>query len=124
MLWTSWTPLVPILVLAFLLLVSLALLERRAVTFHLLVAPVCALVFAAGYLDLDFNLSLSDLSPHNLYMNTAPHINLENLDRFCEENATMLLFSAAVVWYDPFLGPQPIPAPRAELACPPTSSGC
>lgn len=98
MLWTSWATLVPLLVLASLLLAWSFLVERRAAALHLVAATAAALAYASGYVDFNLNLSLSDLSPSSIYMHTAPHINLENLDRFCEENATMLLFSAAVVW--------------------------
>lgn len=88
----------PLLVLASLLLAWFSLVERRSAALHLVAATAAALVYAAGYVDFNFKLSLSDLSPSNIYMQIAPHINVENLDRFCEENATMLLFSAAVVW--------------------------
>lgn len=125
MLWASWTTLAPILFIAFLLLATFSLVERRAAPLHLVLVALCALVYAAslGHLGFHLNLSLSDLSPHSIYMHTAPHINLENLDRFCEENATMLLFSAAVVWYAASLAPTSrprgarVPSVELELCC-------
>lgn len=94
MTWTSWTTLVPLTVLTSLLLVYSSLGERRASARHLLVAIACALVYAAGYVD-----NLSDLSPYTVYMKSRSHIDFNDLDRFCEENSTMLLFGAAFLWY-------------------------
>lgn len=94
MTWTSWTTLVPLTILTSLLLVYSSLGERRATVRHLLVATTCALVYAAGYVD-----DLSDLSPYTIYMKSKTHIVFNDVDRFCEENSTMLLFGAAVLWY-------------------------
>ncbi|PSR79804.1 hypothetical protein BD289DRAFT_441850 [Coniella lustricola] len=100
MTWTSWTTLVPFLSLACSVVAWSFLVERRAALLHLLVALVCALLYAFLYLDLhlDFSLGLHALSPQQLYLHTASQITLDNLDRFCENNASMLLFGAAVVW--------------------------
>lgn len=109
MTWTSWTTLVPLLVLVCSVLAWSQLVDRRAALLHLLVAAACALLYTAVYVDLD----LSNLSPHTIYTNAAAQINFENLDRFCEENASMILFGAAVVWYASLLPP----APCLNLPC-------
>lgn len=95
MLWTSWTTLVPLLVLAALLLASAStLVERRAATLNLVVVVTCVLIYSVGYVDLE------SYTPSSLYGTHLSHLNLDKLDRFCEENASMMLFGAAVVWYE------------------------
>lgn len=94
MLWTSWAPLVPLLLVLTLGVASLTLADHRA-AFYLpaIIGVICVVGGSASFLSLD------DLSPYNLWMNTAVRAHLKELDHFCEEHARMLLFGAAVIWY-------------------------
>lgn len=92
MLWTSWAPLVSLLLLVLTLGVAWSfLVDRRPVSLlHVLIGLVCVLV---GFLPLD------RLSPYNFWADTSLQAHLKDLDRFCEEHARMILFGAAVIWY-------------------------
>lgn len=92
MLWISWTSILPLLTLICLLIAWL--IERKSAFVHVTVATCCILIYVAAYIDQN------DISVDNIYMKAASHIDFDQLDRLCEENATMVLFSVAALWYD------------------------
>lgn len=92
MLWISWTSILPLLTLICLLIAWL--IERKSAFVHVTVATCCILIYVAAYIDQN------DISVDNLYMKAASHIDFDHLDRLCEENATMVLFSVAALWYE------------------------
>jgi len=95
MLWISWTSILPLLTLICLLIAWL--IERKSAFVHVTVATCCILIYVAAYIDQN------DISVDNIYMKAASHIDFDHLDRLCEENATMVLFSVAALWYEPTL---------------------
>ncbi|KAG8163733.1 hypothetical protein KVR01_007030 [Diaporthe batatas] len=90
MLWISWTSILPLLTLICLLIAWL--IERKSAFVHVTVATCCILIYVAAYIDQN------DISVDNIYMKAASHIDFDHLDRLCEENATMVLFSVAALW--------------------------
>lgn len=94
MLWTSWAPLVPLLLVLTLGVALLTLTDRRVASYlPALIGFLCVLGGSASFLSLD------NLTPYNIWMNTAVGAHLKELDHFCEEHARMLLFGAAIIWY-------------------------
>ncbi|ROW07848.1 hypothetical protein VMCG_03505 [Cytospora schulzeri] len=90
MLWIPWTAILPILTLVFLFIAWL--IERKGAYVHITVGLCCIFIYAAAYVDIP------DLTPNNLYMTAISHVDLDHLDRFTGENATMVLFSFAAIW--------------------------
>jgi hypothetical protein len=93
MLWISWSSILPLLALVCLLIAWL--IERKSAFVHVTVATCCILIYVAAYIDQN------DISVDNIYVKAASHIDFDHLDRLCEENATMVLFSVAALWYEP-----------------------
>lgn len=91
MLWIPWTAILPILTLVFLFIAWL--IERKGAYVHITVGLCCIFIYAATYVDLP------DLTPNNLYMTAISHVDFDHLDRITGENATMVLFSFAAIWY-------------------------
>ncbi|KUI60503.1 hypothetical protein VP1G_07703 [Cytospora mali] len=90
MLWIPWTAILPILTLVFLFIAWL--IERKGAYVHITVGLCCIFIYAAAFVDFP------DLSPNTLYMTAISHVDLDHLDKFTGDNATMVLFSFAAIW--------------------------
>lgn len=95
MLWTSWASLVPLLLVLTLGVALFSLVDSRALwLLHTLIVLFCVLVASTSFLSFD------DPSPYGFWKNDVFQAHLKDLDRFCEEHSRMILFGAAVIWYD------------------------